>query len=118
MMDLPPAEMKQPESLLAGLTPAGRALGMGLLPAAMKCRQNEVAHQTRLAMFKAAIAVVQSGPEVLNTETHKDPYASVPFSHEKTPGGFRLVSKTLDREGKPVTLDVGQPATSPSRPGP
>jgi hypothetical protein len=110
MMDLPPAQMKDPESLLAGLTPVARALGMGLLPAAMNCRQIEVAHQTRLAMLQAAIAVVRHGPDVLKAQAPKDPYAGVPFSCEKTPGGFRLVSKTLGRDGKPVTLDVGQPA--------
>jgi len=110
-MDLPPAEMTDPQSLLAGLSPVARALGMGLLPAAMNCRQVEVAHQTRLAMFKAAIAVVRGGPEVLKAETHKDPYAGGAFSYEKTPGGFRLLSKTTGRDGKPVTLDVGQAAS-------
>jgi len=110
MMDLPLAEMKDPESLLAGLSPAARALGMGLLPAAMKCRQREVDHQTRLAMFKAAIAVVRSGPGELRAESLKDPFAGGPFSYEKTAGGFRLVSKTLDREGKPLALEVGTTA--------
>jgi hypothetical protein len=107
MMDLPPAEMKDPQSLLAGLSPAARALGMGLLPAAMNCRQSEVTHQTKLVMLKAAIAVVRGGPEALKAEAHKDPYADGAFSYEKTPGGFRLISKTPGRDGKPVTLDVG-----------
>ena len=107
MMDLPPAEMKGPDSLLAGLSQPARVLGMGLLPAAMACRKNEVAHQTRLATLRAAIAVVRGGPDQLKAESLKDPYASGPFSYEKTAGGFRLVSKTLDRQGKPVTLEVG-----------
>ena len=110
MMDLPPAQMKDPESLLAGLSPTARSLGMGLLPAAMKCRQREVDHQTQLAMFKAAIAVVRGGPGELKAESLKDPFAGGPFSYEKTAGGFRLVSKTLDREGKPLTLEVGRTA--------
>jgi len=108
MMDRPPAEMKATESLLAGLSPAARALGMALLPAAAACRTNEVAHQTRLAMLKAALAVVRRGPEALRAEALKDPYAGGPFSYEKTAGGFRLVSKTLDRDRKPITLEVGQ----------
>jgi len=107
MMDRPPAEIKGPETMLAGLSPAARALGLWLLPAAVACRTNEAAHQTRLAMLKAALAVVRRGPEALKAEALNDPYAGGPFSYEKTSGGFRLVSKTLEREGKPVTLEVG-----------
>jgi hypothetical protein len=108
MMDRPPAGMKTPETLLAGLSPVARALGMGLLPAVVACRTSEAAHQTRLAMLKAVQAVVRRGPDALKAESLKDPYAGGPFSYEKTADGFRLVSKTLDRDRKPVTLEVGQ----------
>lgn len=111
MMDRPPAEMKSVESLLAGTSPAARALGMGLLPASVACRASEVTHQTRLAMFKAALAVVRSGPEQLKAEGFNDPYAGGPFSYEKTAAGFRLTSKTKDRDGKPIVLEVGRTAS-------
>jgi hypothetical protein len=108
MMDRPPAEMKSAETLLAEVGPPARALGMGLLPAAIACRTNEMAHQTRLAMLKAAMAVVRGGPEALKDESFKDPYSDGPFAYEKTPGGFRLASKTRDRDGKPVTMEFGR----------
>ncbi len=111
MMDRPPAEMKTPETLLAGLSPVARALGMGLLPAVLACRTNEAAHQTRLAMLKASMAVVRRDPEALKAESLKNPYAGGSFSYEKTADGFRLVSKTLDRDRKPVTLEVAQRAS-------
>ena len=110
-MDRPPAEMKAPEAMLSGLSPAAKALGMGLLPAAVACRTNEAAHQTRLVMLKAALAVVGRGPEALKADAFKEPYAVRPFSCEKTAVGFRLVSRTLDRDRKPVTLEVGQKAS-------
>jgi len=108
MMDRPPAEMKSVESLLAGVSPAARALGMGLLPAAVACRTHEVIHQTRRAMFEAPLAVVRGGPEQLKAEAWKDPYAGGPFSYEKTAPGFRLTSKTKDRDGKAIVLEVGR----------
>ena len=107
MMDAPPAEMKDPESVLAGLSPAARSLGMGLLPAAMKCRTREIVYQTRLAMLKAAFAAVRGGAEELKAEALRDPHADGAFLFEKTDGGFRLVSKTLESDGKPVTMVVG-----------
>jgi hypothetical protein len=54
--------------------------------------------------------VVRGGPGELKAESLKDPFAGGPFSYEKTAGGFRLVSKRLDREGKPLTLEVGRTA--------
>jgi len=111
MMDRPPAEMQSVETLLAEMNPVARALGMGLLPAAVACRTNEVAHQTRLAMLKAALAVVRGGPEQLKAEGFKDPYAGGPFSYEKTAAGFRLTSKTKDRDGKAIVLEVGRTAS-------
>jgi len=108
MMNRPPAEIKSPETLLSGLNPTARTLGMRLLDPVVKCRTNEAAHQTRLAMLKAAIAVVRGGPESLKGESLKDPYGGGPFAYEKTPGGFRLASKTNDRDGKPVTMEFGK----------
>lgn len=108
MMDRPPTEVESPDTLLAGLNQPAQAAGMRLLPPVLVCRTTEAAHQTRLAMLKAAVAVVRSGPDALKRESFKDPYGGGPFSYEKTSGGFRLVSKTLDRDGKPVTMEFGQ----------
>ncbi len=59
----------------------------------------------RLALLKAAIAVVQHGPDAMK-ET-KDPFGDGPFEYKATDGGFELKSKLLFRD-QPVTLAVGK----------
>jgi hypothetical protein len=60
--------------------------------------------ETRLLMLRAAVAVVQVGPEKL--KDFKDPYGSGPFEYRILESGFELKSQFL-YEGKPVTLTVG-----------
>jgi hypothetical protein len=113
MLDQPGRALDPTQTLLAGLSKPARALGMLLFPSVEASRASEADHHTRLAMLKAALAVVGGGPEALKAASLKDLYADGPFSYEKTAGGFRLVSKH-DRDGKPVTLDIGQgPSKSP-----
>jgi hypothetical protein len=61
--------------------------------------------QTRMALFKAALAVVQDGPDKL--KDIKDPFGDGPFEYRALDKGFELESKLLYHE-KPVTLTVGQ----------
>jgi hypothetical protein len=61
-------------------------------------------NQTQLALFKAAPAVVQDGPDQL--KDIKDPAGKGPFEYRVTDQGFELKSKLLFL-GKPVMLTVG-----------
>jgi hypothetical protein len=61
--------------------------------------------QTRMALFKAALAVVQAGPDKL--KDIKDPFGDGPFEYRALDEGFEVRSKLLYHE-KPVTLTVGQ----------
>jgi hypothetical protein len=62
-------------------------------------------YQTQMALFKAAISVVQSGPDKL--KDIKDPFDDGPFEYRALDKGFELKSKLTYQE-KPVTLTVGQ----------
>jgi hypothetical protein len=61
-------------------------------------------YQTQMALFQAAIGVVQSGPDTL--KDIKDPFGSGPFEYRALVKGFELKSK-LNYQAKPVTLTVG-----------
>src|SRR5262249_9096059 len=60
--------------------------------------------QARLALFKAALAVVQGGPDQL--KAIKDPFGDGPFAYNALDKGFALKSKLLFK-GQPVMLTVG-----------
>ena len=60
--------------------------------------------QTRMALFNAALAVVQGGPDKL--KDIKDPFADGPFEYRALDKGFELKSKLLFN-GQPVSLTVG-----------
>ena len=62
-------------------------------------------NQTQMALFKAAIAVVQGGPDRL--KDIKDPFGDGPFEYRALDKGFELKSKLLFK-GQPVTLTVGK----------
>ncbi len=69
----------------------------------------EAAHQTRLALLKAAIAERLHGPEVLDKDAYRDPFGTGPFKYTKTAGGFKLQATLTDRKDQPVSLTVGRP---------
>ncbi len=58
-----------------------------------------------MALFKAAIAVVQGGPE--NLRDIEDPFGNGPFEYRALDHGFELKSKLLFK-GQPVMLTVGK----------
>jgi hypothetical protein len=62
-------------------------------------------NQVRVALFQAALAVVQEGSEALRR--FQDPSGGGPFAYRALDKGFELKSKLL-HHGKPVTLAVGQ----------
>jgi hypothetical protein len=62
-------------------------------------------YQAQTALFKAALAVVQEGPNKLRDI--KDPFGDGPFEYSALDTGFELKSKLLDHD-KPVRLTVGQ----------
>ncbi len=61
-------------------------------------------HQTQLALFQAALSIVQGGPNKLNDI--KDPYGEGPFEYRALDKGFELKSKLLVK-GQPLTLTIG-----------
>jgi hypothetical protein len=61
--------------------------------------------QTQVALFKAALAVVQGGPDKL--KAIEDPFGQGPFEYRALDGGFELRSR-LHYGGRPVTLTVGR----------
>lgn len=111
MAKLPLAEAENASKALmseSSLHGPARPLGQLLLPAVEAVRRAEINHLTRLALFKAGMAVCQDGRPALAVEAHKDPFTGVPFQYEKTPAGFRLQSITLAPDGKPIALEVGR----------
>lgn len=61
--------------------------------------------QTQMALFKAALAVVQDGADKL--KEIKDPFGDGPFEYRALDKGFELKSKLLVKD-QPMTLVVGR----------
>jgi hypothetical protein len=96
-------DARYPEFVRTERTP--NALGGFLLPSLDKYVAAQRRVQARMALFKAALAVVQDGPDKLKEV--KDPFGDGPFDYRALDKGFELSSKLLYHE-KPVTLTVGQ----------
>ena len=47
----------------------------------------------------------RGGPQRLNA--HPDPFGTSPFACRASGEGFELSSKLLDKQGQPLTLNVG-----------
>ena len=75
------------------------------LPALDKVVAAEDRAKARLALFKAAIAVAQSGPDAL--KNYPDPFGKGPFEYRALPQGFELKSKLIYKD-EPVTLTAGK----------
>jgi hypothetical protein len=84
---------------------AANPLAGYVLPNMGKVVAAERRAEARLALFKAALAVVQGGPDKL--KEIKDPFGDGPFEYRALDRGFELKSKLLSN-GKPVTLVVGK----------
>ena len=80
-----------------------------LLPAYGRTIDTEARGKARMAMLKAAIAIVQGGEGKL--KDFKDPFGDGPFEYKPADGGgFELRSKLVVKDNEPVTLRVGMPA--------
>lgn len=84
---------------------AGNVLAGHLLTSADKMFAAEQRNQALLALFKAAVAVVQGGPGRL--KDIRDPFGDGPFEYRALDRGFELKSKLLYNE-LPVVLRVGE----------
>ena len=58
------------------------------------------------ALFRAALAVANGGPDKLKEAQYRDPFGTGPFEYRARPQGFELVAKLTVR-GEPVKLTVG-----------
>jgi hypothetical protein len=84
-------------------------VGDYILPRASLLLERAADMQARMALFRAAVAVAQGGPERLKEVP--DPFGQGPFEYRALPKGFELKSK-LTVKGQPLTLRVG-PAQKP-----
>jgi hypothetical protein len=82
--------------------------GRLLVPAVNKVRAAEDKTEVRRALFRAAIALAQDGPEA--AKKIKDPAGEGPFEVQKLDRGYELRSKFVDVENKPVVLRVATAA--------
>jgi hypothetical protein len=78
--------------------------GKLLLPALQKVLAAEDRTQAKRALFQAALAVVQGGPEAL--KTIRDPFGDGPFEYRALKHGFELKSQLA--HGPVATLVVGR----------
>jgi len=102
---LPPKEFDAKYPEFVKKAEAANPLARAVLPAVDKVGAAKRRADARLALLKAAIAVVQNGPEAI--KDHKDPFGDGPFGYQATAGGFELKSKFVFKD-QPVTLVVGK----------
>ena len=105
LTELPPKEFDAKYPEFAKKAQAANPLAKDVLPAVDNVMAARRRTDARLAMLKAAIAVVQHGPDAVKES--KDPFGDGPFEYKATDGGFELKSKLLFRD-QPVTLVVGK----------
>jgi hypothetical protein len=84
---------------------AANPLAGYVLPAMDKVATSQRRAETRRALFKAALAVVQHGKDKL--KDIKDPYGDGPFGYRALDTGFELRSRLIFRD-QPMTLVVGK----------
>jgi hypothetical protein len=76
------------------------------MPAVIKVVDSRDRARARMAMLKAAVAVVRDGQAAL--AQHPDPFGNGPFQYTARPHGFELRS-ALNLDNKPMSLVVGPP---------
>jgi hypothetical protein len=81
-------------------------LAAEVLPSVDKLVDAEDRQQAYRALFRAALAVADGGPEKLKDAALRDPFGTGPFEYRARPNGFELVSKLVSR-GEQVKLVVG-----------
>jgi hypothetical protein len=106
---LPWKEFDAQYQKFAAKSKAASPLAGVLLPAMGNYVASHQRYQARVALFKAAVAVVQDGPDKL--QRMPDPFGDGPFEYRAVDNGFELKSKLVFREHA-VTLTVGRPGNS------
>jgi hypothetical protein len=102
---LPRAEFARQYGDLAKKIRATNPLAHLMLPALDKFRDGQDRHDARVALLKAAIAVVQGGPDAL--KQIRDPFGDGPFEYRRLDKGFELKSK-LVVNGQQISLAIGK----------
>ena len=102
---LPPKEFDEQYPKFARKAKAANPLAGYVLPAMDKFAASERRARARMELFKAALAVVQGGPDKL--KDIKDPFGDGPFEYRPVGTGFELKSKLMFK-GQPVKLMVGE----------
>jgi hypothetical protein len=105
LSELPPKEFDAKYPEFVKKAQAANALARAVLPAVDKVVAAKRRAEARLAMLKAAIAVVRDGPDAV--KAHKDPFGDGPFEYTPAAGGFELKSR-LTFKDQPVALAVGK----------
>jgi hypothetical protein len=102
---LPWAEFAAKYAEFIGKARAANPAAAAIFPAMEKVVAAKRRADARMALFRAAVAIVQGGPDKIK-ET-KDPFGDGPFGYTARDNGFELTSKLTFKE-QPVTLAVGK----------
>jgi hypothetical protein len=105
LVALPREEFEAQYPAFKAKTKAAHPLAGLILTAPDRVLATAHRNQARMAMLKAAMAIVEGGPDRL--KGIKDPFGDGPFEYRALDGGFELKSKLLF-QGQPVTLIVGR----------
>jgi hypothetical protein len=105
LVALPREEFEKQYPEFKRKTKAANLLAGHLVTSADRVLAAENRTQAQLALLKAAMAVVEGGPDKL--KDIKDPFGDGPFEYRALDKGFELKSKLIFRD-QPVTLTVGQ----------
>ena len=104
-INLPDSESRQELAKLeVKVRNEGGPLCKLLIPTLLPMRDTEQRTQIHFLQLRAAIRVLLDGPEAL--ANCPDPVDGKPFTYSKTPTGFELNSRAMDRE-KNVKLAIG-----------
>jgi hypothetical protein len=104
LVALPWSEFDAKYAEFAKRTKSENVLAGFFIPAIDRVVAAERRSEAQMALFKAALAVVEGGPDKL--KDIKDPFGDGPFAYRALDKGFELKSKLLFK-GQPVMLAVG-----------
>jgi hypothetical protein len=110
LLDLPPDQFRPKYAELTAKVKDNPFASL-LLPNFEAVYNKAARYRTRVALFRAAVAIARGGPD--KAKDFPDPFGEgAPFAYRQLPGGFELRSKLTqspgpDRQPEPVTLTVG-----------
>jgi hypothetical protein len=104
-MELPPDQFDEEVGAMVKGQAKDNPVFKLFFPAVSNVRRAEARLQARLALRKAALAILIDGPDAVKTQ--RDPFGDGPFDFEPFDGGFVLRSK-FKAQDKQVSLTVGR----------